>query len=248
MKDTAEAKLAGSRFQAGSGIRDGHELRGRARRAGGLGETVQEVLRQQRRLQSRSGLARRQEQRRFEIDGCLAGGDLPRVGGIEDREVGETVLHAEAQPEDLRAQAGPAHAQQQRVAIAPPHLFGKSPHVRAVRGDPEPAQPARLARRCPQGLVAVPESARVPFGNPALREPLHALAQVQGEIFELGIQGSQGDPPGRSGARSAPGWGGPEASSRSVSTRDDPPVNGPRPALPSSYQRRSVPIGEPRLR
>ena len=90
------------------------------------------MLGQQSCLKRRSRLACRQEERRFQIDHGFAIGDLAWIRRIENPKVRKPVLHSKAQAQDLRAQAGSAHAQQQRVAIAAAHLLGQPAEVGSV--------------------------------------------------------------------------------------------------------------------
>ena len=149
------------RFQLRARIRDGEKVLARPI-AEPPCDLLVEVLVKDVWLERVARLAGDDEQTALQIHRGLHPRDLRRVRGIQHVEAGCSVHRPEAAAQDVRTQAGPAHAEhdgvgevtargqtRQRPEVACSRLLG--------RHDVEPAQPAGLACPGPQRRVLAPQ-------------------------------------------------------------------------------------------
>ncbi len=99
----------------GAGIGDGHEAVAGFLRTNLLPDLLEKILLVDVWFERAPGFAGDDADRAFEIDLGLDGFDLRGVSGIQHVQRGETLDLAKSHAQNFRAEAGPAHAQQQRM-------------------------------------------------------------------------------------------------------------------------------------
>ena len=185
-EDVAEVVGLGDVLHLRPGVGDGDETVGSAARA------LEEILLEDVGLERAAGLAGDDEERLGEIDLALDGADLRGIGGVEHMQLGESGNRAEGHAHDFGAEAGAAHAQEQRVfETAGAHLRGDVLEVLDVGDlvvdDSQPADPLGLVGAAPQRGVAAPQAAGFVVGLPVGERGLDRGGQFGGELGGLAV-------------------------------------------------------------
>src|SRR5665213_881027 len=173
-----ESVALGHLLHLRAGIGDGDEA------AGVAAGTLEEILLEDVRFERRSRLAGDDKQRARQIDAALNGQDLRRVSGIEHVQLGEPVRLAEGARVHFRAEAGPAHTEQQDVRESTlPYVLGELGELAGVvqlrLDNIQPAEPPALIRAGPQRGIPGPKTCDFIAGAPVVENAFERRALIR---------------------------------------------------------------------
>src|SRR5258706_224791 len=119
--------------------------------------------------------------------------DLRGISGIEHMQLGKSLDLAESQAQYFRAEAGAAHAEQQRVLelgllYVSSNFFEEIELGKLLLCDVQPAQPLRFVAARPDGGVALPEPPDFVALLPIIQRRFDESFQFVWEHVELGIE------------------------------------------------------------
>ena len=186
-EDPAELISFGDLLHLGARIRDSDEvIAGFFLAHFGL-YTLEEVLFVDVGLERASRLARNDAEDPLEIDFRFDGLDLRRVGGIENMQLGKSFHLSKRHAQNFRAQAGAAHAQQERIFESrllhvPGDLLQNFNVRHLLFGDGQPAEPVTLVRTTPERSILLPETRDFIILLPVFERPSNRPGKPTGQL------------------------------------------------------------------